>query len=137
MTVAEASAFFDTNVLLYALSADAGKANVSESLLRTGGVINVQVLNVFVSVARRKLNMEWREIEEVIGVIRHRCTVHDLNTAVHEAALVLARAHQLAWYDALILAAAIQAGCKRLYSEDMQHGRRFGKTLTIINPFAV
>ena len=49
-------------------------------------------------------------------------------------AVVLARDHSLAFYDALILAAAIEAGCETLYSEDFQHGRRFGDC-TIVNPF--
>jgi predicted nucleic acid-binding protein len=49
-------------------------------------------------------------------------------------ALVLARDHTLAFYDALIVAAAIEAGCETLYSEGMQHGRSVGG-LTIVNPF--
>ena len=50
------------------------------------------------------------------------------------AAFALARDQSLAFYDALILAAAIEAGCETLYSEDFQHGRRFGDC-TIVNPF--
>jgi predicted nucleic acid-binding protein len=46
----------------------------------------------------------------------------------------LQAANQLSWYDSLIVAAAIQGGCKILYSEDMQHGRRFGE-LVVENPF--
>jgi predicted nucleic acid-binding protein len=44
------------------------------------------------------------------------------------------RRYRLSWYDSLIVAAAQQAGCKRLYSEDLQHGQQFG-TMTIHNPF--
>jgi predicted nucleic acid-binding protein len=40
----------------------------------------------------------------------------------------------LAFYDALIVAAAIEAGCDTLFTEDMQHGRKFG-SLTVVNPF--
>ncbi|TMJ22041.1 MAG: PIN domain-containing protein [Alphaproteobacteria bacterium] len=47
---------------------------------------------------------------------------------------LLARDHGLAFYDALIVAAALEAGCDTLFTEDMQHGRKFG-SLTIINPF--
>jgi predicted nucleic acid-binding protein len=46
----------------------------------------------------------------------------------------LRTSNQLGWYDALIVAAAIQGGCEILYSEDLQHGRRFGD-LIIQNPF--
>ncbi|MGB0049834.1 MAG: VapC toxin family PIN domain ribonuclease, partial [Terriglobales bacterium] len=49
-------------------------------------------------------------------------------------ALRLQKANQIAWYDSLIVAAAIQGDCKLLYSEDLQHGRRFGN-LAIQNPF--
>ena len=50
------------------------------------------------------------------------------------AALEFARDHNVAFYDALILAAAIEAGCETLFSEDFQHGRRLGDC-TIVNPF--
>ena len=49
-----ADSFFDTNVLLYLLSKDAAKADLAEALLATGGVVSVQVLNEFASVATRK-----------------------------------------------------------------------------------
>ncbi len=51
-----------------------------------------------------------------------------------EAMLALARDSGLAFYDALIVASAIEARCDMLYSEDMQHGRQFGG-LTVVNPF--
>ena len=57
-------AFLDTNVLLYLLSRDAAKADRAEALVVAGGVISVQVLNEFASVASRKLEMSWAEIRE-------------------------------------------------------------------------
>jgi predicted nucleic acid-binding protein len=54
--------FVDTNVLLYLLSGDASKADRAETLVGAGGVISVQVLNEFASVASRKLGMSWAEI---------------------------------------------------------------------------
>ena len=61
--------FFDTNVVLYLLSADAAKADRAEELLAIGGTISVQVLNEFVAVASRKLRMPWIEIREVLAQI--------------------------------------------------------------------
>jgi len=55
-----------------------------------------------------------------------------LNT--HTAAVSLARDHGLSFYDALIVASAIESGCDILYTEDLQHGRSFGG-LAIVNPF--
>ena len=128
--------FLDTNVLLYLLSSDAAKADRAEALLAAGATIGVQVLNEFASVASRKLKMPWPEIAEVLGLIRSRCAVRDLSVAVHDAALALAARHRFAWYDALIVAAALDAGCTLLFSEDMHHGMKVSGKLTIRNPFA-
>ena len=58
-----------------------------------------------------------------------------MTAATHAAAVVLAREHGFAFYDALIVAAAVEAGCDTLVSEDMQHGRKVAG-LTIVDPFA-
>lgn len=128
--------FADTNVLLYLLSADAAKADRAEALLAARVTVSVQVLNEFASVARRKLAMPWAEIADVLGLMRAGCAVRPLTLTTHEGALDLVQRHALAWYDALIVASAIEAGCATLYSEDMQDGLRVGKALTIRNPFA-
>lgn len=133
---APALPFLDTNVLLYLLSADAAKADRSEALLASGAVIGVQMLNEFASVARKKLGMAWKEVDEVLALIRKRCAVRDLTVAIHERALALAVRHRLSWDDALIVAAAIDAGSAVLYSEDMQDGMKIGGRLVIRNPFA-
>jgi predicted nucleic acid-binding protein len=57
-----------------------------------------------------------------------------LTAGTHELAVTLARDHGLAFYDALIVASAIEAGCDTLYTEDMRHTRAIGG-LTIRNPF--
>jgi len=60
--------------------------------------------------------------------------VRPVALSTHEFAVSLARRDGLDIYDALILAAAIEAGCETLFSEDFQHGRRFSD-LKIVNPF--
>jgi predicted nucleic acid-binding protein len=60
--------------------------------------------------------------------------VRDISVLTHEAALALARDHSVAFYGALIVAAALEASCDTLFTEDMQRGRKSGG-LTIINPF--
>lgn len=67
--IAPSKAFFDTNVLLYLLSADSEKAIRAEALLANGGVVSIQVLNEFGSVASRKLRMTIPEIQECIDPI--------------------------------------------------------------------
>jgi predicted nucleic acid-binding protein len=127
--------FFDTNILLYLLSADASKAGRAEALLAQGGTISVQVLNEFVAVATRKLRLSWPEIREVLGPIRAVCSVNPVTTEVHERALQVAERYGFSIYDALIVAAALLAGCKTLYSEDMQHGQVIERRLRVCNPF--
>jgi predicted nucleic acid-binding protein len=129
------SAFLDTNVLLYLFSADPAKADRAEELASSGAVVSVQVLNEFVAVARRKFAMTWAEIAEAISAVQQACSVEPLPVHVHDEARRLAELHSLAWYDALIVSAAIAAGCNTLYSEDMHDGLRIGRTLTVRNPF--
>ena len=128
--------FFDTNVVLYLLSADTAKADRAEELLALGGTISVQVLNEFAAVASRKLRMSWTEIREVLAQVRAVCAVEPLTLETHERALRIAVRYRLSIYDALIVAAALLAKCQTLHSEDMQDGQLVERQLTIRNPFA-
>jgi predicted nucleic acid-binding protein len=129
------SPFFDTTILIYTIWESDARAAVAEELLEAGGHINVQVLNEFAAVARRKLKMPWWEISESLDSIRRLCQpVTPLTVQVHEAGLKIAADSRYNIYDALILAAAIDAGCDTVYSEDMQDGQKIGP-VTIRNPF--
>lgn len=130
-----AKAFFDTNVLLYLLSADATKADRAEDLVALGGTISVQVLNEFASVASRKLRMTHAEIREALAPIRALCVVTPLTLESHDRALQIAERYGFSIYDALILAAALEAGCDTLYSEDLQDGQIIDGVLVINDPF--
>ena len=130
-----AADFFDTNVLLYLLSADTAKADRAEALLAGGGTVSVQVLNEFAAVASRKLRLPWAEVREVLATLRSVCALVPVTGDTHDGALHLAERHGLSFYDALIVAAALQAGCSTLHSEDMQDGQVFERRLTIRNPF--
>ncbi len=126
--------FFDTNVLVYLLSDDVRKADRAETLLSDAGVVSVQVLNEFAAVGRRKLKLAWPEIREILAAIRAVTHVEPLTLATHQAGIDLAARYDFALYDSMIVAAALQAQCTLLYSEDMQHGQVVD-TLTIRNPF--
>ena len=130
-----AETFFDTNVVLYLLSADTAKADRAEELLAIGGIISVQVLNEFSAVASRKLRMSWSEIREVLAQVRAVCNVEPMSIDTHDRAVQLAERYGLSIYDALIVATALLAGCSTLYSEDMQDGQVIERQLTIRNPF--
>jgi predicted nucleic acid-binding protein len=128
--------FLDTNILIYAVGKNDPRASQAEALLASGGVISVQSLNEFVSVARRKLDMSWKEVRELVSLICILCPDPvPISLEVHKGAVVVAEKYGYGIYDALIVSAALEAGCKRLYSEDFQDGQIIDRQLTIRNPF--
>jgi predicted nucleic acid-binding protein len=129
-------AFFDSNVLIYAMVSGDSRRERSQELVAQGGVISVQVLNEFVAVARRKMHMPW---EDVIGALHEVRILFPSPVSItldtHEAALKIAQQYGFGIYDAMIAAAALEANCSTLYSEDLQDGQVIDERLTIRNPF--
>jgi predicted nucleic acid-binding protein len=87
--------FIDTNVLLYLLSGDPGKADRAEQVIQTGGTICVQVLNEFASVASRKLKMSIAEIREILDTIRDVLEVSPLTEESHALGSRIAEQYRL------------------------------------------
>ena len=131
-----ADSFFDTSVLLYLLSADADKADRVEGLLERSGVVSVQVLNEFTAVATRTLGLSFDEVREILGTVRRVCTTQPLTAEHHDQGIEIAERYRFSFYDSVIIASALSARCKTLYSEDLQHRQIVEKQLTVINPFA-
>lgn len=129
-------AFFDTNILLYLLSEDPVKADCAEAIVAHGGVVSVQVLNEFAAVAACKLRMSYPEIRDALEPIRNLCQVKPLTAETHDLGLEVAERYGFSVYDALIVASALQAGCKTLYTEDLQDGQTIQARLVIRNPFS-
>src|SRR5438105_2105591 len=128
-------AFFDTNVIIYAFAKNDPRTATAEALLAAGGVISVQTLNEFVSVAIRKLGMPRKQVLEALAVIRVLCpSPSPLTVETHEAALRIMGRYGYHIYDSLVIAAALQTACSKLYSENMSHGQVIDG-LTIRNPF--
>src|SRR6266446_7727860 len=131
-----ADVFLDTNILVYAAAKNDPRAEIATALLAKGGRISVQVLNEFAAIARRKLNWPWQDVAEALAAFRVLLPAPiALSVATHEAALAIAQRDGTGFYDSLIVASAIEAGCSTLLSEDMQDGRKIGGALTIRNPF--
>ncbi len=134
--------FLDTNIFVYSLDPNSrAKAVRATELIRraisTGkGVVSFQVAQEFFNVALRRFAkpMTPAEAEQyLLAVFRPLLAIHS-SQALYAEALHLFGGHRLSWYDSLIVAAAVQAECEVLYSEDLQHGRRF-ESLRIENPF--
>jgi len=115
---------------------DAAKAGRAEALIAEGGTISVQVLNEITNVARRKMLLDWDEVHLLLSTVRGLLDVIPLTIRIHEAGLTLAERYQLSTYDAMIAAAALDAGCTTLWSEDMQHGLLIDDSLRLRNPFS-
>jgi predicted nucleic acid-binding protein len=127
--------FFDTNVPVYVASRDTAKADRAEAAIAAGGAVSVQVLNELANVARRKMRMSWAEVHAFLGALRALLTVRPLTVEIHAYGLRLAERCGLSVYDAMIAAAAIDAGCDTLWSVDMQHEMRLEEGLVILDPF--
>lgn len=110
------------------------RADHAESLLQSGGLISVQVLNEVASVYLRKIKMTWEEVDAVLETLRSTCEVLPVTLASHEKAVGLAKWFQISLYDANIVATAILCGADTLFSEDMQNGMSM-ESVTVVNPF--
>ena len=127
--------FFDTNTLLYLLSSDNKKADWVSKNLQQHNVISVQVLNEFTTASLRKIKISNTELDEFLDLFKSTFQVRSLDMDTFETGLMVSRRYGYQHYDSMIIAAALQAGCERLYSEDMQHRQVIDKRLQIVNPF--
>lgn len=126
--------FLDTNVILYVLSEDGAKAGRAEQLLAGRCVVSVQVLNELANVMLRKLKLDWAAVDEILATVRGVSEVVPVTVEAHLAGLRIAARYGYSVYDSMIIAAATDAGCDVIWSEDMQSGQRIG-TVTLRNPF--
>ena len=143
MNVAEIEGFFlDTNILIYALdqSAPAKQRHAAELIrdaIATGrGIISAQVVQEVLDTARRKFEQPMTIAEcrgHLQNVLEPLCAyLPSISTYDHALRIVEETGYTL--YDALILTAAIESGCRTLLTADMQHSRKV-QALTIFNPF--
>ncbi len=127
--------FLDTNVLVYAFTSDP-RAERAQRLLARGCSVGVQGLNEFTNVARRKLGMNWAEVREALAAIRTLCeAILPIDLDTHMEALRVSERYGCAIFDALVVAAALRADCRILWSEDMHDGLVVDGRLRMANPF--
>ena len=141
MSYTTVPSFVDTNVLVYAEDRDAKvKHDVARDLIvqlwdERQGVLSVQVLQEFYVNVTRKLKKPMTSAKALDIVQEYLTwTVVENTGRILTEAIALQQRAQLSFWDALVVQAAVEAGCDRLYSEDLNAGQQFG-TLTIVNPF--
>jgi predicted nucleic acid-binding protein len=133
--------FLDTNIFVYSLDGTSTKARRCINLIRgaiaaRNGVVSYQVVQEFFNVAFRRFtpHMTLEEAEQYLATTFRPLLSVQSSPVLFADALHLRHRYRLPWYDSLILAAAMQAQCSILYSEDFQHGQKFDN-LQIVNPF--
>ena len=135
-----AEGFIDSNVLVYLFDeTDAAKRQRAERLvygsLEYGtGCISYQVVQETMNVVTRKLGATSESAQRFLDDILIPLWQVNPTPTLYRRGLRLHDRYAFSFYDALIVAAALEAGCKRLYTEDMQHGQQI-QNLTIQNPF--
>nr|VFK11090.1 MAG: Predicted nucleic acid-binding protein, contains PIN domain [Candidatus Kentron sp. LPFa] len=134
--------FLDTNIWVYLFTdprsaEDRRKQNIVQKVLSNHSniVVSTQVLNEASNVWLKKYGLDIDRVRSYLKTIRKSTEVHLLNEASTFRALDLFGRYKFAFYDSLIIAAALDAGCRTLYTEDLQHGQRIGEGLTIEDPF--
>ncbi len=135
-----AGAFIDTNIAIYAFTdQDLDKQAVAHRLLADllnshEAVVSTQVLAEFANTALGKLARQPEVVKRGVRLLSAgRLVVLD-HGLLCEAIDVRAR-YQVQFWDACILAAAAQAGCRVVYSEDLNAGQWYG-SVQVLNPFA-
>lgn len=127
---------FDSNIAVYALGDAGWKKQVATKLIGEADFISVQVLNEFANVAFRKQGRAWPEIARGAADIRSVVgRVLPIGELANTDAVRIAARYQVNFYDALMLAVALSAGARTIYSEDMQHNMIIDDALRIIDPF--
>ena len=130
--------FFDSNVVIYAYyNKEERKQQISRQLMaESNAVISTQVLQEISNSLKRKFKMEYSAIKALLTECIKNCREVHINTrqTIFKACDIAER-YQFSFYDSLIISAALESGCKVLYSEDLQHRQAIENTLTIINPY--
>ncbi|MBF0502622.1 MAG: PIN domain-containing protein [Candidatus Riflebacteria bacterium] len=133
----EPKCFIDTNLLVYFYSTDS-KSAIVEGLIRANFdeiCLSTQVLNELYCVLTRKKLKTKEEAQAIINDLIENYKIYCLDERGIKRGIELNIQYQLSYWDSLILASAIEAGCTKLYSEDLQHNQVIQNGLTIINPF--
>ncbi|SMO92799.1 PIN domain-containing protein [Gracilimonas mengyeensis] len=136
--------FLDTNIFAYAFDrTDVAKQEKASELIKThlengSGIISYQIVQEFINVSYRKFKnpMTLRELEQYIeNVLSHMWEVYASKDLIYSA-IGIKEQFKYSFYDSLIIAAALEAGCTTLYSEDLQHEQKV-YSVQIVDPFVV
>lgn len=134
--------FIDTNVLIYSFDAqsaskrEAARRLIAEALEKGTGIISYQVIQEFLNAATRKfaVPLKLKDARRYLDLVLEPLCAVFASADLYRQALEIADEWRFSFYDSLIVAAALEAGCQVLYTEDLQTGQKI-RGLTVRNPF--
>jgi predicted nucleic acid-binding protein len=139
-----AEVFIDTNILVYCYDTRSPEKQrvaierIADAVQRRVACVSFQVVQEFINCHLKGANPRFTadDCKSFIAMAKDSFEVVRPTWELYSKALTLQEEHRLSWYDSLILAAAMFAGCSKLLTEDFSHGQRFGG-VEIVNPFRV
>ena len=134
--------FIDTNIFVYQLEGlETRKAAIAGQLIQQGiangsACISFQVVQECLNTAihKARIRLTENEMRKYLQSVLAPLLRVQPSLRLYHAALDIQSRYRFSFYDSLIIAAALEAGCKTLYSEDLQHAQRIER-VTITNPF--
>jgi predicted nucleic acid-binding protein len=130
-----AKAFIDTNIVIYALGPQSSKASLAAPLFASNPTISTQVLSETANVALKRLALPISETRKLLLTLESLCRVEIIVPSTLNLAFDITERYGFSWYDSLIVASALEAGCDTLYTEDLHHDQLIEGRLTVTNPF--
>ena len=133
--------FLDTNIIVYTFdSNETKKKKLALDLFQNlftekNYFISTQVIQEFCNVALMKMKpiLTVENINNFINTFPKN-VIHKIERETISKALKIKKKSQLSFWDSMIISAASEAGCNKLYTEDLTHGQTIAK-VKIINPF--
>lgn len=134
--------FIDTNIFIYLFDeTDESKRNIADRIIKTAldtgsAQISYQVVQETLNIVTRKLPAPMTADNAqrfLMQVLRPLWQVMP-SVALYERGLDIQGCYGFSFYDSMIIAAALESGCNRLLSEDLQHGQQI-EGLRVENPF--
>jgi predicted nucleic acid-binding protein len=131
--------FLDTNILVYSYSNnEPDKLSIARTLIsENNSFVSTQVLQELSNTITRKLGFSYADAINVIKEVVQNNNLHTNTQSTITEACQIAEHYKFSFYDSMILAAALEANCSILYSEDMHHNQVIDGKIKIINPFYI
>ena len=126
----------DTNILVYLRDTNKSeKFYQALEIMTLLPVVSAQVISEYLNVTKRLFKLTKQEIINICLNDLENCPIQAVKLSTLNLAKKLILRYDFQLFDSIVVAAALEAGCNILYSEDLQHELIVEKQLKIVNPF--